>query len=93
MNCRMNKFQSKRPMTRATTRCTANSIDRDIDIVKPFGPKHDPYVWAGHSVRRSGGGQTRCGSAYVFASVSVTGEHLGRIRTRAWASPLACPIR
>lgn len=80
-------------MTRTCTYDEARRVDREAEIQRPFGPKHDPYVWAGHSVRSNGGGQTRCGSAFSYAFIAVPGEHLGRIRVRAWASPLACPIR
>jgi hypothetical protein len=79
-------------MTRTITAAEARAISRAIDIQLPFGPNGDPYVWAGRSVREHGGGQVRCGSAFSFALLSVHGEHLGRCRTRAWASPLACPI-
>ena len=60
---------------------------------QPWGPRGDRYVWAGRSCRRNGFAQERVGTRYNYALMSVDGRHLGRVSVKAWASPLACPLR
>lgn len=57
-------------------------------------PTWNPFAPGSHySVRRDGGGVSRCGTRIVAEFRAWHGAQLGKISTQAWASPLACPIR
>lgn len=81
-------------MQRFTTAAAVRTVtDYRAPASLPYGPRGDRYVWAGHSCRANGGGQEQCGSKFSYAFMSWDGKQLGRATVKAWASPLACPIR